>query len=114
MMEAPIKTKAGGIINQLDGKSNEVWIHPKTHTINNSTIHLIYFNTLVILLYLYIYIILCKLYITMIRIIQSTLQKLSVQVTQITTQFTNYTFYPKLTTPFTTIFPTIYTQFTHN
>ena len=54
----------------------------------------------------------------MIRIIQSTLQKLTVQVTQITTQFTNYTFYPKLTTQFTTILPTIYpqltTQFTHN
>ena len=58
----------------------------------------------------------------MIRIIQSTLQKLSVQVTQITTQFTNYTFYPKLTTPFAiyhnfshnlhTIYPQLTTQFT--
>ena len=56
----------------------------------------------------------------MIRIIQSTLQKLSVQVTQITTQFTNYTFYPKLTTPFAIYhnfshnLHTIYPQFTHN
>ena len=58
----------------------------------------------------------------MIRIIQSTLQKLSVQVTQITTQFTKYTFYPKLTTPFAiyhnfshnlhTIYPQLTTQFT--